>query len=144
MTENSPFGWEGKMRKGILIVTGKPYIMRRIPEPQVSYSVWKLFHVSFIIGMIHCLLKVQKWDCLDSYFNRATCFELSFLCFFFPDTSFCFCIFFPTEWCIKQALSITIWWSKNLLLYKLVRALQYKQHILHSCKTLIQGVHLVS
>lgn len=51
---------KSKDEKGILIVTGKPYIMRQIPEPQGSHSVWKPFHVSFIIGMIHCLLKYRS------------------------------------------------------------------------------------
>lgn len=30
------------------------------PRTSGSHSVWKTFHVSFITGMIHCLLKVQK------------------------------------------------------------------------------------
>lgn len=44
----------------------------------ISFSMENILCFFFIIGMIHCRLKVQKQDCLGSYFNRVTCFGLSF------------------------------------------------------------------
>lgn len=106
LTENSPLGWEAKMRRGIAMVMGKLSIMRQILEPLGTHSVWKSFHVSFIMGMIHCLLKVPKWDCPDSYFNRVACFESSFG---FANNGMQ--TYFSSAPSFKSIQSIIVWWS---------------------------------